>query len=85
MGKYLNLVWRIPVAIIGGGFGYYLCKLLMVTFLASFSQYMDAATVTLFATWAPLAIPIGLFFWAIKDFIFPSEPPSQPPGGYIRQ
>lgn len=86
MGKYLNLVWRIPVAIIGGGLGYYLTKYLMVYFLQTFSVYMDAATITLLGTFAPLAVPVGLFVWAVKDFIFPQPPPNEPPtrGGYFR-
>ncbi len=80
MGKFLNLVWRVPVAIIGGGLGYYVVKFIMRSILPSFSIYMDAGTITLFGTWAPLAVPTGLMVWAFQEFIFPPKPPQQPPG-----
>lgn len=87
MSKYLNLIWRVPVAIIGSGLGYYGAKFIAVLVLSSVSIHMNARDITLMGTFIPLAVPVGFMIWAFRDFIFPPEPPKQPPigGGYIPQ
>jgi len=80
MGKFLNLVWRVPLAVLGGGLGYYGVKYIMLTLLPGFSIYMDAGTITLFGTWAPLAVPAGCMVWAFQEFIFPPKQPRGPTG-----
>jgi hypothetical protein len=86
MSKYINLIWRIPVAIIGGGLGYYGAKFIAVLVLSSMSVYMSPRDITLMGTWVPLVVPITFGIWAIRDFIFPPKPPAQPPigGGYMQ-
>jgi hypothetical protein len=86
MSKFLNLIWKVPVAIIGGGLGYYGAKFIAVLVLSVASVHMDAMTITFMGTFVPLVVPIGFMIWAFHDFIFPPEPPKQPPGGgYIPQ
>ena len=82
--KILNLIWRVPLALIIGGLGYYLAKYIAVLVLSANAIYMNARDVTTFGTLVPLAVPIGCLVWAFGEFIFPPEPPKQPPigGGY---
>ena len=85
MSKFLNLIWKVPVAIIGGGLGYYSAKFIAVFVLSVVSIHMDAVTITFMGTFIPLAVPITFMVWAFSDFIFPPKPPAVPPGGYIPQ
>jgi len=87
MSKFLNLIWRVPVAIIVGGLGYYGAKFIAVLVLSSVSTYMNARDITLMGTFIPLAVPITFMVWAFSEFIFPPKPPAEPPmrGGYIPQ
>jgi len=86
MSKFLNLIWRVPVAIIGGGIGYAIIKVGAVAVLAMCSQYMNATTITLVGTFIPLAVPATFaIVFAFGEFIFPPKPPAVPPGGYIPQ
>lgn len=80
-GKFANLIWRVPIAVIGGGLGYYIVKLVAVWVLSLSAIHMDRLTVTTLGTLIPLAVPIVLLVWAFKDFIFPEEPPEPPIGG----
>ena len=87
MSKFLNLIWKVPVAIIGGGLGYYLVKFIAVLVLSMCSTSMNARDITLMGTFIPLAVPIMFGVWAFSEFIFPPKPPAEPPmgGRYIPQ
>ena len=85
MSKFLNLIWKVPVAIIGGGLGYYGAKFIAVFVLSTISVHMNARDIILMGTFIPLAVPITFMVWAFSDFILPPKPPTQPPGGYIPQ
>jgi hypothetical protein len=83
--KIVNLVWRVPVAILLGGFGYYLVKYIVVWMLSESAIYMSALEVVTWATFVPLMVPIGFLVWAFGDFIFPPKPPEEPPRGGFMQ
>lgn len=84
-GKYVNLIWKVPVAILAGGLGYYIVKYFAVLVLSSNAIFMNARDITTMGTFVPLVVPIGFLVWAFGDFIFPPKPPEVPPGGgYIR-
>ena len=83
--KIVNLIWRVPAAIVWGGLGYYLVKVAAVWVLSTWAIYMQATDVVTFGTFVPLVVPLGALLWAFQEFIFPEEPPKQPPYGRYPQ
>lgn len=86
MMKFLNLVWKIPVAVMAGGLGYIVIKNIVVYLLTTYAIYLNSMAVVIIGTFIPLAAPAFALFWAFSDFILPPKPPTPPTGGgYIQQ
>ena len=82
--KIVNLIWRVPIAIIVGGLGYLIVKTVAVEALYKYASYLKATDVVTIGTFLPLVMPLGAMIWAFAEFIFPhEEPPEQRPPRYM--
>lgn len=73
--KYIELIWKVPLAAVVGYLGYGIVKQVAVTVLYANGTLFAAKDATTVGTILPLVVPISSMIWAFSGFIFPKKKP----------